>query len=35
MVPSAALVGAIAGILTVSAVTVHTAIDWVFRLFGG
>ncbi len=35
MIPAATLVGAIAGILAVAAVTVHMAIDTMFRLFAG
>jgi hypothetical protein len=35
MAPSAGLVAAIAGILTVSEFVVRHAIDLVFKLFGG
>jgi hypothetical protein len=35
MLPSASIVGAIAGILTVAAVATHAVIDVVFRAFGG
>jgi hypothetical protein len=35
MLPSAALTGAIAGILTASALIAHVAIDAAFRLIGG
>jgi hypothetical protein len=35
MLPSAALTGAIVGILTVSAVASHWVLDAAFRLFGG
>jgi hypothetical protein len=35
MIPSAALTGAIVGILAVSAMAAHLLIDVAFRLFGG
>jgi len=35
MLPSASVVGAIVGILTVAAVAAHTLIDVAFRAFGG
>jgi hypothetical protein len=35
MLPSAALTGAIAGILVISATVAHAVIDAVFRAFGG
>ncbi len=35
MLPSAALTGAIVGILAASALVAHTVIDAAFRFFGG
>ena len=35
MLPSASLVGAIAGILAVAAMAAHVLIDTAFRLIGG
>jgi hypothetical protein len=35
MLPSAALTGAVVGILVVSALAAHMLIDAAFRLFGG
>jgi hypothetical protein len=35
MLPSAALTGAIVGILAISAMAAHLLIDVAFRLFGG
>jgi hypothetical protein len=35
MIPSAALTGAIVGILTASALVAHAVIDTAFRLAGG
>jgi hypothetical protein len=35
MLPSAALTGAVLGILAVTAVAAHALIDLAFRVFGG
>ncbi len=35
MIPSAALAGAVAGILTIAAVASHALIDIAFRIVGG